>query len=99
MLDTSKDLLYIAIAIGVISISAGLTYVLIRVGKLVLDTQSTVKDVNRKLAKFDEAVDQAAPALGEMAESMREINKNLIRPMGQAGNFIRKILGMFNPLK
>ena len=96
MLQDSKDLLYLAISLAVILVAGGLTYLLIKAGKTVGQAEETVKDVNRKLAKFDTAVDEAAPAVAELAHTVRLVNQKITNLGGMVRNVSRFINVMRN---
>ena len=48
-----------------------------KAGKTIGQAEETINDVNRKLAKFDTAVDEAAPAVAEIAHTVRQVNQKI----------------------
>lgn len=99
MFETSLDLLYIAIALGVILFAIFLSFVLYRSAKLIEETERTVKDVNKKLEKIDRVIDDTIPTITEVNETVRHINSNIIKPVSSIGSVFKKIASFTNAFK
>ena len=102
MFETSLDLLYGAIAIGVLLFAGFLSYVLFRTGKIIEESQKSVETVNKNLSKLETVVDDVIPTIREVNMTVRDINSNIVKPVTSIGQIFRKfrsIAGIFSSHK
>jgi len=91
MLETSKDLLLVALAISVLALTGYLCYLLYSLSKLVQETKKTVEDVNKKLDKINPTLDSATQTINSLLETLQTINNSLLKPIASISQVFKKI--------
>lgn len=91
MLETSKDILYIGIAIAVLAVSGYLSYLLYSLAKLVQESKKTVEDVNKKLDTVNPVVDSATDTVKSLVETIQAINEGILKPIASLSEIIKKV--------
>lgn len=91
MLETSKDILFIAISIAVLAVSGYLSYLLYSVTKLTQESKKTVEDVNKKLEKVNPVIDSAAETIQSLTETIQAINDGILKPIASISEIIKKV--------
>ncbi|MBU0647900.1 DUF948 domain-containing protein [Patescibacteria group bacterium] len=101
MLSTSVDLWYVSLSIGVLVLVGFISYVLYRLGNLILELKGTAKEVNHKLEMMDETVNLANDSLRMLNDSLRNVKELVDRLMVVVGDVegeIRRVLSMFSSI-
>lgn len=101
MLETSVDLWYVSISVGVLVLVGFISYVLLRVGNLVTDFSLTVKEVTHKLELMDETVNLANDSMRMVNETIRGVLEVVDSIKGAVGDLIvelQKISGLVSGL-
>jgi uncharacterized protein YoxC len=91
MLETSKDILYIAISVAVLAVSGYLSYLLYSVTKLIQESKKTVEDVNKKLEKVNPVLDSATNTVKSLSETIQAINDGILKPIASISEVIKKV--------
>ncbi len=91
MFNTSTDLLLIAIAISVLSLSGYLSYLIYSLAKVVQESKKTVEDVNKKLEKIDPIIDSSAETVTSLMETLRTINNNVLKPVASFSKIFNNV--------
>lgn len=91
MLNTSTDLLLIAIAISVLGLSGYLSYLIYSLAKVVQESKKTVEDVNKKLEKVDPLVDSSTETISSLMETLQTINNNILKPVASVSGVIKNL--------
>ncbi len=91
MLETSVDLLYVSISVGVLVLVGFISYVLLKVGYLVTDFSSTVKEVTHKLELMDETVNLANDSLRMANGTIRGVLEVVDSIKGAVGDLITEL--------
>lgn len=96
MLQTSVDLWYFSLSVGLLVLIGFISFVLYKIGKLISDFSLTVGEVNHKLEMTDETVNLANDSLRMVNESLRNILMlidQLVETFNQASGEIKKAIG------
>ena len=91
MLETSKDILFIAISIAVLAISGYFSYLLYSLTKLTQESKKTVEDVNKKLEKVNPVLDSATNTIKSLSETIQAINDGILKPIASLSEVIKKV--------
>jgi len=91
MLNTSTDLLLIAIAISVLGLTGYLSYLIYSLAKVVQESKKTVEDVNKKLGKIDPIVESSAETISSLMETLKSINDNLLKPVASFSKLFKNV--------
>lgn len=91
MLETSKDLLFIAIAIAVLALGGYLSYLFYSLAKLVQESKRTVEDVNKKLEKIDPLVDNTTETVNSLMSTVQAIDNGILKPIASLSDVIKNI--------
>lgn len=99
MLETSKDLLLVALAISVLALTGYLCYLIYSLAKLIQETKKTVEDVNKKLDKVNPTLDATIKTVNSLLETLKIINDNLLKPVASLSQVIKKIKNIVSILR
>ena len=85
MFETTKDIYWLILGIGVGVVALMLAYLLFKIAKLVEEAQHTVKDINSKLKQTDKLLEEGVPALTSMIQTVQILNQQILRPLVSVG--------------
>lgn len=88
MLETSRDILNIAIALAVVVVGGYLSYMFYHLARLAKESQQSVERVNAQLDKVDALVDEVIPTVQSINGTVRKIHESLVSPLNS-------LLGLF----
>lgn len=91
MLETSKDLLFIAISVAVLALSGYLCYLIYSLTKLTQESKKTVEDVNKKLEKVNPVIDSTTETVKSLTETIQAINDGILKPIASLSELVKKI--------
>jgi predicted PurR-regulated permease PerM len=77
VLETSKDLLNLAIAIVVVLCGGFLSYLLYHIAKVVQESGKSLQNINHNMEKFNPVVDEVIPTIREVNDTVRGANQSL----------------------
>lgn len=101
MLETSVDIWYISLSVGLLVLIGFISYVLYYLGRLVKDMSGTVGEVNHKLEMMDETINLANDTLRMTNESVRNVlsvTDNLVNTFSSLSDEIKKVLATFSSM-
>jgi uncharacterized protein YoxC len=99
MLETSKDLLWVALAISALALTAYLCYLLYSLAKIVQEAKKTVEDVNKKLDKVNPTLDSATETINSLLETLQTINNSILKPIASVSAIFKKIKNVASILR
>lgn len=91
MLETSKDLLFIALAISCLTLTGYLCYLIYSVTKLAQESKKTIEDVNKKLEKVNPVLDSTTGTINSLMETLKTINNGILKPIASISEIIKKV--------
>ncbi|MEW6407345.1 MAG: DUF948 domain-containing protein [Patescibacteria group bacterium] len=91
MLEIGKTILFFALSLAILSVSGYFCYLLFNWAKLMQETKRTVEDLNKKLAKVDPVLDEASGTATDLLQTVREIDKNFLKPIASFSRVVKKI--------
>jgi uncharacterized protein YoxC len=98
MLILGKTVLFFALSLAILAVSGYFCYLLFCWAKLIQETKRTIEDLNRKLSKIDPVLDEASGTATDLLQTMREIDKNFLKPVASFSKVVKKlknIIGVF----
>lgn len=97
MLQTSVDLWYVSLSVGLLCLVGFCCFVLYRLGNLIFGLNGTIGEVNKKLEMTEETINLANDTLRMLNESLRNIlqlTDNLVSMIAEASGEVKKIVSM-----
>lgn len=91
MLETSQDILFIAIAVAVLTLSGYLCYLIYSLTKLTQESKKTVEDVNKKLEEVNPVLDSASNTVKSLTETIQAINNGILKPIVSITEIVKKV--------
>lgn len=101
MLETSVDLWYVALSIGILVLVGFMSFVLYYLGLLIRDMGGTVGEVNHKLEMMDETINLANDTLRMTNESIRNVlslTDDLVNTFSSVSDEIKKVVATFSSI-
>jgi len=101
MLETSVDLWYVSLSIGVLVLVGFISFVLFYLGRLIRDVSGTVGEVNHKLEMMDETINLANDTLRMTNESVRNIlslTDDLVETFSSVSDEIKRVISAFSSI-
>lgn len=98
MMEVGRTILFFALSIAILAVSGYFCYLLFCWAKLMQETKRTMQDLNKKLEKVDPVVDEAAGTATDLLQTVREIDRNFLKPIASFSKVIKKIknvIGVF----
>jgi len=91
MLEVGKTTLFFALSGALLGVSGYFCYLLFNWAKLISETKKTMQDLNKKLEKVDPVLDEATGATTDLLQTVREIDKNFLKPVASFSKVVKKI--------
>lgn len=98
MLILGKTVLFFALSLSILAVSGYFCYLLFCWAKLMQETKRTMQDLNKKLEKVDPVVDEVVGTTADLLQTVREIDRNFLKPIASFSKVIKKIknvIGVF----
>lgn len=91
MLILAKTILLFSLSLAILGVSGYFCYLLFNWAKLVRETNKTLADINKKLEKVDPILNEASETSCELLKTVKEIDKNFLKPIASVSQIVRKI--------
>lgn len=91
MLETSRDILLVALALSALGLTGYLCYLIYSLAKLIQEAKKTVEDINKKLDKVNPVLDSATMTVNSLLETIEAINENLLKPVVNFSSLVKRI--------
>ncbi len=91
MLESSLDLLWIALALSALLLCGFLVHLIFNLTKVIRESRKTVHNVNKKLHSLDDAVEETGETMTEFNRTIQLLNTNILQPLTKVTSLVKGI--------